>query len=166
VPRLRGRADARQSSRGPRGNFLSRPDTQISHADTSPYTCLADILSGDRCFRKFGTLLSILFLPNTFWDVKMSKTAPVMDPEPQHQQPLYPSRRSVVHSINGMVACTQPLAAEAGHRILRQGGNAAVGLRHFALKTRGRLTKSNRMLQLLLVRYLKLLNCHAADNLS
>lgn len=37
----------------------------------------------------------------------------------------FPSRRSVVHSINGIVACTQPLAAEAGQRILRAGGNAA-----------------------------------------
>lgn len=38
-----------------------------------------------------------------------------------------PSRRSVVHSTNGIVACTQPLAAQAGLNILRQGGNAAVG---------------------------------------
>ncbi|KZF19558.1 gamma-glutamyltranspeptidase [Xylona heveae TC161] len=37
----------------------------------------------------------------------------------------YPSRRSVVHSTHGMVACTQPLAAQAGLRILREGGNAA-----------------------------------------
>jgi gamma-glutamyltranspeptidase/glutathione hydrolase len=37
----------------------------------------------------------------------------------------FPSRRSVVHSTNGMVACTQPLAASAGERILRNGGNAA-----------------------------------------
>lgn len=37
----------------------------------------------------------------------------------------FPSRRSVVHSTNGMVACTQPLAAEAGQRILKMGGNAA-----------------------------------------
>ncbi|SLM41240.1 gamma-glutamyltranspeptidase [Lasallia pustulata] len=37
----------------------------------------------------------------------------------------FPSRRSVVHSVNGMVACTQPLAAQAGQRILRAGGNAA-----------------------------------------
>ena len=37
----------------------------------------------------------------------------------------FPSRRSVVHSASGMVACTQPLAAEAGQRILRAGGNAA-----------------------------------------
>ncbi len=37
----------------------------------------------------------------------------------------FPSRRSVVHSTNGIVACTQPLAAEAGQRILRAGGNAA-----------------------------------------
>jgi gamma-glutamyltranspeptidase len=39
----------------------------------------------------------------------------------------YPSRRSVVYSTNGIVSCTQPLAAEAGVRILKQGGNAAVG---------------------------------------
>lgn len=37
----------------------------------------------------------------------------------------FPSRRSVVHSVNGIVACTQPLAAQAGQRILRAGGNAA-----------------------------------------
>jgi gamma-glutamyltranspeptidase/glutathione hydrolase len=37
----------------------------------------------------------------------------------------FPSRRSVVHSTNGIVACTQPLAAQAGQRILSAGGNAA-----------------------------------------
>ncbi|OXV09950.1 hypothetical protein Egran_02286 [Elaphomyces granulatus] len=37
----------------------------------------------------------------------------------------FPSRRSVVHSTNGIVACTQPLAAVAGQKILRGGGNAA-----------------------------------------
>ncbi|KAL8947027.1 MAG: hypothetical protein Q9222_006646 [Ikaeria aurantiellina] len=37
----------------------------------------------------------------------------------------FPSRRSVVHSLNGIVACTQPLAARAGQRILQDGGNAA-----------------------------------------
>ena len=37
----------------------------------------------------------------------------------------FPSRRSAVHSANGMVACTQPLAAQAGQRVLRAGGNAA-----------------------------------------
>lgn len=37
----------------------------------------------------------------------------------------FPSRRSVVHSTEGIVACTQPLAARAGQRILRDGGNAA-----------------------------------------
>ena len=40
----------------------------------------------------------------------------------------FSSRRSVVHSTKGMVACSQPLAAEAGQRILKQGGNAAVRL--------------------------------------
>jgi len=38
----------------------------------------------------------------------------------------FPSRRSVVHSTEGMVACTQPLAAKCGLKILAQGGNAAV----------------------------------------
>lgn len=37
----------------------------------------------------------------------------------------FASRRSVVYSTRGMVASTQPLASEAGHRILKQGGNAA-----------------------------------------
>ncbi|MCJ1457550.1 hypothetical protein MMC28_007918 [Mycoblastus sanguinarius] len=37
----------------------------------------------------------------------------------------FASRRSVVHSANGIVTCTQPLAAQAGQRILRAGGNAA-----------------------------------------
>ena len=62
---------------------------------------------------------------------KMSKTSmkkQAMNSNPQNQPAAFSSRRSVVHSINGMVACTQPLAAEAGHRILRQGGNAAVSL--------------------------------------
>jgi len=40
----------------------------------------------------------------------------------------FPSRRSVVHSTSGIVACTQPLAAQAGQRILREGGNAAVSI--------------------------------------
>ncbi|KAJ6019527.1 hypothetical protein N7522_001594 [Penicillium canescens] len=37
----------------------------------------------------------------------------------------FASRRSVVHSTNGIVTCTQPLAAAAGQRILQEGGNAA-----------------------------------------
>ena len=37
----------------------------------------------------------------------------------------FPSRRSVVHSTEGIVACSQPLAARAGQRILNDGGNAA-----------------------------------------
>ncbi|KAL8833319.1 MAG: hypothetical protein Q9170_004344 [Blastenia crenularia] len=37
----------------------------------------------------------------------------------------FPSRRSVVHSANGIIACTQPLASQAGQRVLRDGGNAA-----------------------------------------
>jgi len=37
----------------------------------------------------------------------------------------FPSRRSVVHSTKGIIASTQPLANEAGYKILAQGGNAA-----------------------------------------
>ena len=40
----------------------------------------------------------------------------------------FPSRRSVVHSTKGIVACTQPLASECGLKILRVGGSAAVGV--------------------------------------
>lgn len=36
----------------------------------------------------------------------------------------YPSRRTAVYAANGMVATAQPLAAQAGLAILRQGGNA------------------------------------------
>ncbi|GAG29376.1 unnamed protein product, partial [marine sediment metagenome] len=35
------------------------------------------------------------------------------------------SRRSPVYATRGMVASSQPLASEAGMRILQQGGNAA-----------------------------------------
>jgi gamma-glutamyltranspeptidase / glutathione hydrolase len=38
--------------------------------------------------------------------------------------PPYASRRSPVVCLHGAVACTQPLAAAAGLRILQQGGNA------------------------------------------
>lgn len=46
---------------------------------------------------------------------------------PHVQMPFqqFPSRRSVVYSTKGMIACSQPLAAEAGLEILRLGGNAA-----------------------------------------
>jgi gamma-glutamyltranspeptidase / glutathione hydrolase len=37
----------------------------------------------------------------------------------------FASRRSVVHSTRGIISSTQPLANEAGYRILAQGGNAA-----------------------------------------
>ncbi|GAA5820325.1 hypothetical protein JCM11251_005575 [Rhodosporidiobolus azoricus] len=47
--------------------------------------------------------------------------------EPHSQVPYAPfhSRRSTVYSAKGMVACSQPLAAEAGLEILRKGGNCA-----------------------------------------
>lgn len=45
--------------------------------------------------------------------------------EPPDSFARFPSRRSTVHSTKGIVACTQPLAAAAGQRILSQGGNAA-----------------------------------------
>lgn len=49
------------------------------------------------------------------------------DPHPRNAPPLFhfQSRRSVVHGTRGMVACTSPLAAQAGLKILEAGGNAA-----------------------------------------
>ncbi|KAL2177943.1 gamma-glutamyltranspeptidase [Thermothelomyces heterothallicus CBS 202.75] len=46
-------------------------------------------------------------------------------PPPSGEFMKWPSRRSVVHSTTGMVACTQPLAAKCGIAILNAGGNAA-----------------------------------------
>ena len=37
----------------------------------------------------------------------------------------FASRRSVVHSIKGIVSSTQPLATRCGLEILRKGGNCA-----------------------------------------
>ncbi|BCJ87611.1 gamma-glutamyltransferase family protein [Effusibacillus dendaii] len=45
-----------------------------------------------------------------------------MNFDPMYQP--YPSRRTPVYAKNGMVAASQPLAAEAGLAILRKGGNA------------------------------------------
>lgn len=45
---------------------------------------------------------------------------------PRHRYPyVTASRRSPVMSLNGAVACSQPLAAAAGYDILKMGGNAA-----------------------------------------
>lgn len=38
------------------------------------------------------------------------------------------SRRSTVHSTEGIVACSQPLAAKCGIDVLRAGGNAVVSV--------------------------------------
>lgn len=46
-------------------------------------------------------------------------------PNPNTPFNQFGSRRSVVHSTNGMIACTQPQAARCGLKILDQGGNAA-----------------------------------------
>ena len=37
----------------------------------------------------------------------------------------------MVYSTHGIVACSQPLAAQAGIRVLREGGNAAVSFFFF-----------------------------------
>lgn len=52
------------------------------------------------------------------------ETASVFPP-PSDVFQRFPSRRSVVHSTKGMVACTQPLAAKCGIDVLTAGGNAA-----------------------------------------
>lgn len=54
-------------------------------------------------------------------DTSNSEIYPTNDPKFVR----FASRRSPVHSTKGIVACTQPLAARAGIRILEQGGNAA-----------------------------------------
>jgi len=54
------------------------------------------------------------------------KKGPSVFGEAQEEASLpFISRRSAVIGVRGMVACSQPLAAEAGMRILQQGGNAA-----------------------------------------
>ncbi|KAK4114472.1 gamma-glutamyltranspeptidase [Canariomyces notabilis] len=55
----------------------------------------------------------------------MPLTTPSVYPPPSHEFMKWPSRRSVVHSTKGIVACTQPLAAKCGIDILNAGGNAA-----------------------------------------
>ncbi|KAK4204343.1 putative gamma-glutamyltranspeptidase precursor [Triangularia verruculosa] len=52
-------------------------------------------------------------------------TASVFPASVGHQFMPWPSRRSVVHSTRGIVACSQPLAARCGLEILHKGGNAA-----------------------------------------
>lgn len=54
--------------------------------------------------------------------LNLNSVYPAEDPEFQS----FPSRRSVVHSTEGMIACTQPLAARCGLQVLDAGGNAAV----------------------------------------
>lgn len=54
--------------------------------------------------------------------LNLSSVFPAEDPE----FVTFPSRRSVVHSTQGMISCTQPLAAKCGLKILDAGGNAAV----------------------------------------
>lgn len=56
----------------------------------------------------------------------MPLTTPSVYPPPSGEFMKWPSRRSVVHSTKGIVACTQPLAAKCGIDILNAGGNAAV----------------------------------------
>lgn len=56
----------------------------------------------------------------------MPLKTPSIYPPPSHLFMKWPSRRSVVHSTKGIVACTQPLAAKCGIDILNAGGNAAV----------------------------------------
>ncbi|KAK0627050.1 nucleophile aminohydrolase [Immersiella caudata] len=51
-------------------------------------------------------------------------TLPIFPPESEMFM-KFASRRSVVHSTKGMVACSQPLAAKCGIEILEKGGNAA-----------------------------------------
>ena len=66
------------------------------------------------------------------FSTSLSKAMPLnlnsVYPAEEPQFLSFPSRRSVVHSTGGMIACTQPLAARCGLKILDAGGNAAVSL--------------------------------------
>ncbi|KAI0152861.1 gamma-glutamyltranspeptidase [Xylariaceae sp. FL1272] len=53
----------------------------------------------------------------------MPLTTPCVFPPGSNAFQKFPSRRSVVHSTKGIVACTQPLAAKCGIEILDAGGN-------------------------------------------
>ncbi|KAK8067619.1 hypothetical protein PG996_006731 [Apiospora saccharicola] len=55
----------------------------------------------------------------------MPLTIPSVFPPGSDPLMKFPSRRSVVHSTKGIVACTQPLAAKCGIEILDAGGNCA-----------------------------------------
>ena len=67
---------------------------------------------------------------------------PPSDPELDAQRKegkafLFPSKRSVVHSTGGMVACSQPLAGRCGVKVLEKGGNAAVSANFLGAFKRG-----------------------------
>lgn len=68
-----------------------------------------------------------IFLERTthYTNFAMPLNAAAIFPSSDPEFVSFPSRRSVVHSTEGIVACTQPLAARVGQRILRDGGNAA-----------------------------------------
>jgi hypothetical protein len=72
-----------------------------------------------RVFRRY-----IHSSPRNKMPLNLASVYPAEDPEFQS----FPSRRSVVHSTEGMIACTQPLAARCGLKVLDAGGNAAVRL--------------------------------------
>ena len=52
--------------------------------------------------------------------LNLERTIGTLNPDFQR----FPSRRSVVHSTKGIISSTQPLANEAGYKVLAQGGNA------------------------------------------
>lgn len=96
------------------GRLRAHSVMRFHHALTSTFTSLKAYQLGFKIAR----------LSSTIMPLNAKHIYPASDPDFSS----FPSRRSVVHSTNGIVACTQPLAAEAGQRILKQGGNAAVGL--------------------------------------
>ena len=91
----------------------------LTPSHSLPYNCKPGLKS---------PFLRPLFLPLSSLSApsKMPLNAKSIYPREEPEFAQFPSRRSVVHSTKGIVACSQPLAAEAGQRILKQGGNAAV----------------------------------------
>ena len=63
----------------------------------------------------------------------MPLTTPSVFPPASDAFAKFASRRSVVHSTKGIVACSQSLAAKCGIEILDAGGNCVVSVRYYTV---------------------------------
>lgn len=109
----------RTSFRG--GNWCHSPSYLIAR----PFESYSQVLSNSvsNSFHRSPSSRSIMASNGA----KMNGTASSIYPAAGEFM-YFPSRRSTVHSTKGIVASTQPLASQAGLRILREGGNCAVSI--------------------------------------